>query len=119
MEISTILGALPAFVYVAAWTVAVVFAAKMSSHNGGRAEQFLLIGTSLMLAGSIVGCAWAVLYPWLIPKLVEAGAGYTTIFLVSGAFRFVDASISLGGIICLIYAFWHKFRSKQEPIMPD
>jgi protein-S-isoprenylcysteine O-methyltransferase Ste14 len=112
MESSIILGALPAFIYVAAWTVAVVFAVKMSRHSGGRAERFLLIGTSLMLANSIVGCAWTVLYPWLIPNLM-------TISLMSSVIRFVGALISLGGIICLIYAFWHKFRSKQKPLMPD
>ena len=114
MEISIILGTLPAFIYVAAWTVAIVFAVKMSRHNGGRAERFLLIGTSLMLVSSIVGCAWAVLYPWLILKLAEAGVGHATISLMSGAIRFVSALISLGGIICLIYAFWRKFRSRQE-----
>jgi hypothetical protein len=119
MEIFGILGALPAFIYVAAWTVAVVFAVKMTRHNGGRAERFLLIGTSLMLANSIVGCAWAVLYPWLIPNLIEAGTDHQTIVLMSSVIRFVGAFISLGGIICLIYAFWRKFRSSKKPLMSD
>ena len=49
MEVSGILGVVPTFIYVAAWTVAVVFAVKMVRNSGGRAERFLLIGASLML----------------------------------------------------------------------
>jgi len=113
------LGAVHYYIYVAAWTVAVVFAVKISRHSSGRAERFLLIGTSMMLASSIVRCVWVVLYPWLMPKLVETRGDYTTFSLVSSAFDFGGAFIALGGIICLIYAFWHNFRNKQKPLMSD
>jgi cytochrome bd-type quinol oxidase subunit 2 len=113
MEVSRILGALPTFVYLAVWSVAVVLAVKMVRRNGGRAERFLLVGVSLMLASSIVGSAWAILYPSLMPKLVETGTDHKIISLIFSAINFVRAFISLGGIICLIYAFWQKFRIRH------
>lgn len=103
MEFSeVIVSVLPSLIYVAAWIVAIVFVVRMVRNGGGKPERFLLIGASLMLASSVVGSAWAVLHPWLMPKLAEAGTDYKTIGLTLSAVNFVRAFISLGGIICLI-----------------
>ena len=119
MEISGILGALPTFIYVAAWTVAVVFAMRMVRSNGGRPERFLVIGASLMLASSVVKCAWAVSVPWLMPRLIEAGTDHKTISLMFSAVSFVCACISLAGIVFLVYAFWQKFKKRPTSVVSD
>lgn len=110
MLIVGILSALPHLIRVAAWTVAVIFAAIMVRDGGGRPERCFLIGTSLMLASSVVASTAAGLMPWLISRLGEAAHDYAGIGSVLSAIHLVNSFIALGGIIVLVYAFWRKFR---------
>ena len=113
MVTSGIVGALPTFIYVAAWIVAVVFAVRMVRNGGGRPERLLLIGVSLMLANSVIASIWAALVPWLVIELTEAGTDRVAIAFISSIVNITRGCISLAGIIFLVYAFWRKFKSRQ------
>ncbi|GAH79289.1 unnamed protein product [marine sediment metagenome] len=86
------------------WIVAVVLAAIMLRRGGARAERFLLVGACLMLLASILVIPTAM---WLRPIREMTNVQTTFWFSIFGLIRGV---IHLAGIICLVYAFWVKFK---------
>ena len=102
-----ILSSIPSLV---GWIIAVIFASIMLRRGGARAERFLLIGACLMLISSVLAIPTSALGIWL-----QTGREITnvqTAFWLSifGLFRGI---ISLAAIICLVYAFWVKFKSAK------
>ena len=89
------------------WIVAVVLAAIMLKRGGGRAECFLVIGASLMLLGSFLDIPTPAISMWLS---VTRGMTNVEAASVLSVFSLVRGCISLAGIICLVYAFWVKFK---------
>jgi len=80
----------------------------MLKSRGARAERFLVAGASLMLAQSLITVLTAVIATWL-----HTGREMTNVqaaFWLS-IFGLIRGVISLAGIICLVYAFWVKFKS--------
>ena len=102
------LGLLSVSPIIVAWIIGIVIAARMMKRGGGKAERLLLIGCCLMLAESLVSPFSTVLMLWLIAERAISAQGYG--FTMSIA-RIPLAIISLAGIVCLVYAFWIKFRS--------
>ena len=109
MYIQAVIGGLfssaPALV---GWIVAVTLAAIMLGRGGARAERFLLAGACLMLLASILAIPTPALGMWL-----HSGREMTnvqTAFWLS-IFGLIRGIIGLAGIICLVYAFWVKFKS--------
>jgi len=114
MEISSVIfRVLPPLLLTAAWIVAVVFSAKMVK-SGGSPEKFLLIGACLMLAGSVISMVSAGLNPWIVFKMIEAGANRVSVTSIFGFVGILRAFVSVAGIVLLILAFWWKFRAGQE-----
>ena len=109
MYIQAVIGGLfssaPALV---GWIVAVVLAAIMLRRGGARAERFLLIGASLMLLASILAIPTSALSMWL--SIGRGMANTQTAFWLS-IFGLVRGLIGLAAIICLVYAFWVKFKT--------
>jgi len=109
MYIQAIIGGLfssaPALV---GWIVAVVLAAIMLRRGGARAERFLIIGACLMLLASILAIPTSALSIWLL-----AGREMTNVQAASwlSIFGLVRGLIGLAAIICLVYAFWVKFKT--------
>ena len=103
--ISGLFSSAPALV---GWIVAVVLAVMMLRRGGARAERFLLIGACLMLLASILAIPTSAFGMWLHTSRemtnVQAASWLSIFCLIRGA-------ISLAGIICLVYAFWVKFKS--------
>ena len=89
------------------WIVAVVLATIMLRRGGGRAERFLLAGASLMLSKSLIAIPTTALSIWLT---VDRGMANVEAASVLSIFGLVRGCIGLAGIICLVYAFWVKFR---------
>jgi len=110
-----VFGILPSTISLIAWVVAVIFAVKIIRNGGGRPERLLLIGICLMLAGSVIGSAWAGLNPLLVRKLIAAGTENISIAMISSAINVVRGLISLAGIILLVYAFWQRFKTRPTP----
>ena len=92
---------------IAGWIVAIVLVAIMLRRGGAKAERFLLAGACLMLLASTLSVPTQALSIWLhvgreMP--VTQAAFWVSIF---GLGRGI---IGLAGIICLVYAFWVKFK---------
>jgi len=102
----SLLGSSPILV---AWLVGIVLAVRMVRRGGGKAEHLLLIGCSLMFVAQIIRPFLTALTLWLVHEqgMTRAGA--------SGLALSLPISIlSMAGIICLIYAFWVKFKARED-----
>ena len=100
-------GLLPSAPSLVGWIVAVVLAAVMLRRGGARAERFLLAGAALMLAQSLLTIPTTALSIWLT---ADRGMANVAAASVLSIFSLVRGCIGLAGIICLVYAFWVKFR---------
>lgn len=93
-----------------AWIVGVVLAARMRKRGGGKAERLLLIGCCLMLAQQVAGPFPQVFTLWLISERVAT----TTVDSIGWASTMMAIPlgvIGLAGFVCLVCAFWMKFRT--------
>jgi len=97
-----------------AWGVGIVLAVLMVRRGGGRTEKLLLAGCSLMFA---VKLASPLLHE-LVQSLPRDGMSYTEIARRMSLFAGIPTSIlGLAGFICLVWAFWVRFRiRKQESV---
>jgi hypothetical protein len=91
-----------------AWIVAVILSVRMLSRGGGRAERLLLIGSGLMLVNNLLSPFTAVLMQWFI---VEHRGNMQSIGLISGLVNIPLGIISLAGIVCLVVAFWIRWKT--------
>ncbi len=90
-----------------AWLVGIVLAVRMIRRGGGKAEKLLLIGCSLMFIAQIVNPFLRGLALWLI---AEQGMSRAS---ASGLALSLPISIlGMAGIICLVYAFWTRWKTK-------
>ena len=96
-----------------AWIVGIVLAARMLKRGGGKAERLLLIGCCLMLAESLISPFSTVLMTWLMAH--QTMPSYRTVGFFSLIFRIPLGIINLAGIVCLVYAFWIKFKASSTP----
>lgn len=101
---------------LAGWVAVIVLAAIMLRRGGGRAERFIIAGAGLKLLNSLLNIPAAAIVPWLI----GGGNSIDYVNSVASAFGILRGVVSMAGIICLVYAFWVKFRARNieavEPI---
>jgi positive regulator of sigma E activity len=95
-----------------AWLIGVILAVIMVRRGGLKAETLLLVGCSLMLLAPLIGFA---LNGWLIQLLREQDGSYIEIMRHPGwiVMNVGVALLSLGGLVCLIWAFLTRFRTKK------
>ena len=101
---------IPAAPYLAAWIAAIVLSVIMLRRGGGRAERFLLTGSCVMLASKLFSVPIVLIVPLLIDN------GWSTdraLPVLSGVSLFLGL-VGLAGIVCLVYAFWIKFKVKSR-----
>lgn len=103
-------GFLPAIPSLIAWTAAIVLSIMMLKKGGGRPEKFLLAGSCLMLVSALIPAPLIA----LIPSLIAGGATNMQAATVASIFNIASGIFGAGGIICLIYAFWQKFKAKPD-----
>jgi uncharacterized membrane protein len=112
MEILIMLGTIaPA---LALWIAVIVFAAIMLRRGGGRAERFMITGAGLKIISNLLGIPVAFIPIWLVDR------GYSTdsaVSIASNCSIFINV-IGMAGIICLVYAFWVKFRERNVEGVP-
>ncbi len=99
-----LIGVAPALVL---WIAVIVFAAIMLRRGGGRAERFLVAGAGLKIISNLLGIPTGFIPIWLIDR------GYSmdsAVSIASNCGIFLNA-IGMAGIICLVYAFWVKFKA--------
>jgi hypothetical protein len=101
--------------YLAAWIVAIVLSVIMLKRGGGRAERFLLVGSCLMLAQKLINVPVStVIQLQIIPSLMEQGWSIVKAAMIHSYTGLFFGLMSLAGIVCLVYAFWIKFRVKSN-----
>ena len=92
---------------IAAWGTGIVLAVMMVRRGGGKAEKLLLAGCCLMFIIELG-------HPFLIElarRLSEDRFGAVTY----GAIISIPSTIlGLAGFVCLIIAFWIRFRRKRQ-----
>ncbi len=99
-----LLGSIPLLL---AWLVGIVLAVLMLRRGGEKAEKLLLAGCSLMFVAQIVKPFLMGLTLWLVGE-----HGMTRVSALGLAFSLPNAILSMAGIVCLILAFWFRWRTK-------
>ena len=101
------LGRIP---YLLAWLVAIVFAVVMVRRSGGKAEKLLLAGCSLMFFNQLVMPFLGGLARWMVYEQEKpvAALGYVV--------SLPTAILGMAGIMCLVYAFWVKFKTNNSVV---
>ncbi len=111
---SIVYNLIPAAPYLAAWIAAIVLSVIMLRRGGGRAERFLLAGSCVMLAGKLFSVpVSSVIQLLVIPSLIEKGWSIQRAAMVLSYNGLFFGLVSMAGIICLVYAFWIKFKVKS------
>jgi len=100
--------------FLAAWIAATTIAAIMLRHGGGRAERFLLAGSCVMFAKQLFYIpVSAVIELLIVPSMIERGVSRPIAVQVFSYNSIFFGLVGLAGIICLVYAFWTKFKVKS------
>ena len=101
--------------YLAAWIAAIVLSVIMLRRGGGRAERFLLAGSCVMLAQKLFNVsASTVTQLLIIPSILERGWSRAMAASMLSYISVFFGLVSLAGIVCLVYAFWIKFKVKSD-----
>ena len=87
-----------------AWLIGIVFGVRMVRQGGAKAEKLFLIGCGLMFMTQIVIPFLPRLVWWLIHEQLASGLAVSLPMVVLG----------LAGIVCLVYAFWLRFRARRQ-----
>ena len=113
MEIAMFLGqfinVVPALLL---WIAVIVLVAILLRRGGGRAERFLIVGASLKIIDNLLGLAAFAILHGLINR------GYSMAYANSVVFGYgiFCNVVGMAGIICLVYAFWVKFKVRNVEV---
>jgi membrane-bound metal-dependent hydrolase YbcI (DUF457 family) len=91
---------------IAAWAFGIVLAVLMVRRGGSKAEKLLLAGCALMFALEILSMVFAGMMPWIREQRISAQEVGIINSLVIGL-------PSLAGFVCLILAYWFRFRRRR------
>ena len=94
-----------------AWGVGIVLAVLMVRRGGGIAEKLLLAGCCLMFG---VRLASPLLSELVIRLASGKGMSNIAIAQTMGWVTMPLTVISLAGLVCLIWAFWVRFRVRRQ-----
>jgi hypothetical protein len=103
LALGGLVGAAPALVF---WIAVIVFAVVMLQRGGGRPEHFLMAGAGIKIIGNLLRIPATFITLWLVDRgysidYASSVSNYCGIFL---------NIIGMAGILCLVYAFWIKFK---------
>ncbi len=105
--VSTLPSLLASIPGLLAWLTGIVLAVLMLRRGGGKAEKLLLIGCSLLFVARIVRPFLTGLALWLV-----AEHGMTRASVVGLTLSLPIGILDMAGIICLVFAFWLRWRTK-------
>jgi len=94
-----------------AWLVGIILAVLMVRRGGGKNEKLFLAGCSLMFAARLA----SPLLNELVQSLPRNGMSYTEIATRMSLLSGIPTSIlALAGLVCLVWAFWVRFRAGRQ-----
>ena len=106
MFLTSLMGSAPA---LALWIAVVIFAAVMLRRGGGRAERFLIAGAGLKIISNLLILPSFAIRNWLMQEGYSMDSANS---VISGYGIFCKV-VGMAGIICLVYAFWVKFKARN------
>lgn len=89
-----------------AWVIGIVLATIMVRRGGVKAENLLLVGCCLIFVAGIISLLLGSIMPWIREREISAQE-FGLIMSISGI-------PSLAGLICLVLAFWFRFRTRKQ-----
>jgi hypothetical protein len=92
---------------IAAWSTGLVLAVIMVKRGGGKAEKLLLVGCCLMLIIELG-------QPFLIELARQLSEGRFSAAMYGTVISIPLSILGLAGFVCLIIAFWMRFRRKKQ-----
>ena len=96
---------------ILAWLFGIVLAVLMVRQGGGKTEKLLLAGCSLMFLARLA----SPLLNEFVQSLPRNGMSYTEVAWRMSLIIGIPTSIlMLAGLVCLIWAFWVRFRIKRQ-----
>lgn len=108
--IETVVSYLPSLLinlpWLLAWLVGIILAVHMIRRGGGKAEKLLLIGCSLTFFSNIIHPFLQGLAPWLVVKDIANSVGMAGLVL-----SLPVIIMNMAGIVCLVVAFWIRWRT--------
>lgn len=96
-----------------AWLVGIILSARMLRRYGGRAERLLLLGCCLMFGEKLFSPLRGVLLQWYV---AEYGPELEQLALVNSYIAVPLTLVTMGGIVCLIFAFWFRWRGDRPTV---
>ncbi len=95
---------------LAVWVAALILSIVLLKRDGGKPERFLVTGSCLMLAETILSIPKQVIADLMAQSSLSSVCAAS---VISGINLF-SGLISLAGIICLFYAIWKKFNMRTK-----
>ena len=92
---------------IAAWGTGLVLSVMMVRRGGSKAEKLLLTGCCLMLIMELVR-------PFLIEIVRQLAEDHFSAATFGAIIGIPLSILSLAGFVCLIIAFWLRFRRKKQ-----
>ena len=93
------------------WAAGIVLAVIMIGRGGGKAEKLLLAGCSLLFFTMLAN-------PFVIGLVRSLTQQQDTSYRITaqtmGWATLLLGVLSLAGLICLIWAFWVRFRTRRQ-----
>ena len=88
----------------------IIFGIVMLRRGGGRAERYLIAGAGIKILSNLLSIPRAYISLWFFRK--DYSINQFDTFSTGIDIFFIIANTA--GILCLIYAFWLKFKKKKE-----
>ena len=90
------------------WLAGIVLSVLMLRRGGGRAEKLLLAGCAVKFTEQIYGAFVPAVVAYMLSERLRADLTPGVAYQI---FMWIGVALGLAGFVCLILAFWMKFRS--------
>ena len=92
------------------WVIGLVLSIRIMKRGGAKSEKLLVAGCSLMLLNTLLNPFSRLLLDMLMNQEV---AGFASIGRTMSLISIPRMVFSLAGFICLVMAFWMKFKIEK------
>ena len=107
---STLIQIIPS---LAVWVIGLVLSIKMLRRGGSKPEKLLAAGCCLIFLNTILSPLSRILIDIFVN---QENTGITSIGRMMSLVTIPRMIISLAGFICLVMAFWIKFKVKKPEV---
>ncbi|HEY94654.1 MAG TPA: hypothetical protein G4O15_06910 [Dehalococcoidia bacterium] len=91
------------------WIGTLIFGIVKLRRGGGKAERFFITGAALNILGTLL----RIPIVYLPFRMSSRSSGIDTMRNITFGVGLAVDIVSAAGVICMIYAFWLKFKNKR------